>query len=139
MRAYAPGSRAGPRARRGVTTAECGVVYSITMLLILGTIIEGLGVFRYQQVSSLAREGARWASVHGPTYQQEKNKSAPTSQDVYNNVIVPKMVLLDPSQLTCTLTMTSNTAAVTLTYNWFPEGFFSPITLTSTSVLPITY
>jgi hypothetical protein len=105
----------------------------------MGTIIEGLGVFRYEQLSSLAREGARWASVHGPTYQQEKNQAAPTSQDVYNNVIVPKMVGLDPTQLTCSLTMTANTATVALTYVWNPEGLFSSITLTSTSVLPITY
>jgi hypothetical protein len=122
-----------------VTTAECGVVYSITMLLIMGTIIEGFGVFRYEQLSSLAREGARWASVHGATYQQEKTKAAPTSQDVYTNVIAPKMIGLDPTKLTCTLTMTANTATVTLTYLWIPEGLFNPITLTSTSVQPITY
>ena len=105
----------------------------------MGTVIEGLGVFRYEQLSSLSREGARWASVHGSTYQQEKTKAAPTSQDVYTNVIAPNMVGLDPSQLTCTLTMTANTATVTLTYLWIPEGLFSAISLTSTSVLPITY
>jgi hypothetical protein len=105
-----------------VTTAECGVVYSITMLLIMGTIIEGFGVFRYEQLSS-----------------QEKTKAAPTSQDVYTNVIAPKMIGLDPTKLTCTLTMTANTATVTLTYLWIPEGLFNPITLTSTSVQPITY
>src|SRR5207302_8634228 len=113
----------GSRARRGVTTAECGVVYSITLLLIMGTIIEGLGVFRYQQLSSLAREGARWASVHGPTYQTETGKAAPTSQNVLDNVITPAMVGLDPSQLTCTLTMTATTATVKLTYVWTPEAF----------------
>jgi hypothetical protein len=122
-----------------VTTAECGVVYALTLLLIMGTIIEGLGVFRYQQLASLAREGARWASVHGPTYQLEKNKPAPTSQDVYNNVIAPMMVGFDATKFTCTLAMTSSTASVTLTYVWTPEGFFSPITLTSTSIFPITY
>jgi hypothetical protein len=126
--------------RRGVTTAECGVVYSLTLLLIVGTIIEGLGVFRYQQIANLAREGARWASVHGATYQTEKNQQAPTSQDVLNNVVTPMMVGLDPNQLTCTLTMTATTASVTITYSWIPEGIFkTPITLTSTSVMPITY
>jgi hypothetical protein len=127
-------------ARRGLTTAECGVVYSITMLLIVGTIIEGLGVFRYQQVALLAREGARWASVHGPTYQQEMNQSAPTSDDVLANAITPKMVGLDSTQLTCTLSMTTSTASVTLRYSWTPEAFFTtPIVLSSTSVVPITY
>jgi hypothetical protein len=123
-----------------VTTAECGVVYSLTMLLIIGTIVEALGVFRYQQVSLLAREGARWASVHGQTYQQENNAAAPTSQDVLDNAITPMIVGLDSSQLTCTLTMSATTASVTLSYNWTPEGFFkTPITLTSTSIMPITY
>jgi hypothetical protein len=127
-------------ARRGVTTAECGVVYALTLLLIMGTIIEALGVFRYQQVATLAREGARWASVRGATYQQETGQAAPTYQDVLTNVISPKMVALDATQLTGTLTMTSNTATVTLTYSWTPEGFFhTPVTLTSTSVVPITY
>jgi hypothetical protein len=126
--------------RRGVTAAECGVVYSLTLLLIMGTIIEGLGVFRYQQISTLAREGARWASVRGATYRSENNQSAPTSQDVLTNVVTPMMVGLDSNQLTCTLSMTSTTASVTLSYSWTPEGFFhTPITLTSTSVMPITY
>jgi hypothetical protein len=130
----------GYRARRGITAAECGIVYSVTLLLIMGTIIEGLGVFRYQQVSSLAREGARWASVRGATYQSEQSASAPTSSDVLNNVITPKAVGLDPSNLTCTLTMTATTATVTLTYQWTPEAFgFSAVPLTSTSVMPITY
>jgi hypothetical protein len=50
------------------------------------------------------------------------------------------MVGLNPTQLTCSLSMTATTASVTLTYSWTPEGFFkTPMTLTSTSVMPITY
>ncbi|MHC5540093.1 TadE family protein, partial [Singulisphaera rosea] len=48
------------RSRRGAVMAESAVVYSALMLLLLGMITVGLGVFRYQQVASLAREGARW-------------------------------------------------------------------------------
>jgi hypothetical protein len=130
----------GLSVRRGVTAAECGVVYSITLLLIVGTIIVGLGVFRYQQIAMLAREGARWASVHGSTYQSEMNKSAPTSADVLTNAITPRMVGLDSTQLTCTLSMTSTTASVKLSYSWTPEAIMTgPVILTSTSVMPITY
>jgi Flp pilus assembly protein TadG len=126
--------------RRGVTAAECGIVYSITVLLIMGTMVVGLGVFRYEQISHLAREGARYATVHGPTYQQEQNQPAPTSQDVLNNAVIPMAVGLDTTQLDCTLTMTSSVATVTLTYDWQPEmGLFSPITFTSKAVVPITY
>jgi hypothetical protein len=105
----------------------------------MGTLIAGMGVYRYQQISLLAHECARWVAVHGTTYQLEQNASAPTSDDLYTNVIAPKMVLLDSTQLTYTLSMSSNMATVTITYNWVPEGFFSAITLSSTAVAPITY
>jgi hypothetical protein len=49
------------------------------------------------------------------------------------------MVLLDSTQLTYALSTSSNMATVTITYNWVPEGFWSPITLSSTAVAPITY
>lgn len=127
------------RTRRGVTLAECGVVYSVALLLIFGTIILGMGVYRAELVAQLAREGARWASVHGATYQQENGTSAPTNTDVYNNVILGMAVGLDASKLTCTLTMTATKATVTVQYDWTPEGLFRPITLSSTSVMPISY
>jgi hypothetical protein len=115
------------------------VVYSITLLLTMGTVIAGMGVYRYQQISLLAHECARWAAVHGSTYQSEQSKSAPTNQDLYTNVISPNMVLLDSTQLTYSLSTSSNMATVTITYNWVPEGLFSGITLSSTAVVPITY
>lgn len=120
--------------------AESAVVYAALMLLLLGMITVGLGVFRYQQIASLAREGARWAAVHGPTYQSEQGAAAPTSSDVMSNAITPKMVGLDPGSLTCTtFTMTSGKVTLTLSYNWVPETFLSPVTLTSTAVTPISY
>ncbi len=130
------------RRRRGVTLVECGLAYSAVMILCLGTIVLGLGVFRSQQLAWLARQGARWASVHGPTYQSEQGGAAATGPSVMTHVITPRMVALDPAALTCTLTMTSNTATVTLSYRWVPEAFgsvFPTRTLTSTSAAPITY
>ena len=38
--------------RRGVSAVEAAVVYPITILLLLGTVVLGLGVFRYQQLQS---------------------------------------------------------------------------------------
>jgi hypothetical protein len=124
--------------------------------LILGTVIGGYGVFRYQQIALLAREGARYASVHGGQYQQETGNPAATPQDVYNNAIAPFATNLDLSQLTYTVTWTNsnmpydtstdyekpvaNTVTVTVNYKWFPEAYFvGPITLTSTSTLPMSY
>jgi Flp pilus assembly protein TadG len=127
------------RRRRGIVLLESGLVYSSAMMLILGTITIGLGIFRYQEMAWLAREGARWASVHGPTYQSEQSQAAPTSSTVMSNAITPRMAILTPANLTCTLTMTSGVATVTLTYNWTPEVYLSPISLKSTSVVPISY
>ncbi len=133
------GRKTDCRRRRGVFVLEHAIVFPVMILMIFGLFISGLGVFRYQQVSMLAREGARWASVHGSTYQSENSKSAPTSTDVYNIAVSPKLVGLDPTEVTCVLTMTTNTATVTVSYNWVPEALFSPITFSSTSTLPITY
>lgn len=115
------------------------MIFSVALLLLMGMVIVGLGVFRYQQVAWLAREGARWASVHGPTYQSETGNAAPTNNDVYTNAVAPRAVGLETSALTVNLQMTTTTATVTVSYNWTPEGYFHPITLTSQSVLPISY
>lgn len=53
------------RPSRGTNAVEAAIALPVAFLLILGTCVIGLGVFRYQQVASLAREGARYASVHG--------------------------------------------------------------------------
>jgi Flp pilus assembly protein TadG len=127
------------RNRRGVHAVELAIVFPAMIFLLMGVFISGLGVLRYEQVSMLAREGARWASVHGPTYGNENTKTAPTSQDVYDNAVAPMLGGLDSSKLTCNLTMTSQTAKVTVTYQWVPEALFSPVTFSSISVMPITY
>ena len=126
--------------RRGVQAADAAIALPVVIMLTLGTFSTAMGVYYYQQVASLAREGARWASVHGPTYQQgPPPANAPTSQDVYNTIL-PMAVGLTPAQLTCVLTMTSNTATVTVTYQWTPDFFITgPLNLTSTSVMPISY
>src|SRR5690349_3446918 len=89
--------------RHGAVILECAFVYPLTFLLIMGLIISGLGVFRYQQVASLAREASRYASLHGASYQQATGKAAATPSDVYNKAVLPKAVALDPSQLTCSV------------------------------------
>src|SRR6202008_8279 len=87
----------------GTTMVETAVVLPVTMLLTLGLIVGAMGVFRYQEVSTLAREGARYASTHG--YQSRKDQglamgtSSDWSQDIYTNGIVPWMVSLDSSKV----------------------------------------
>jgi Flp pilus assembly protein TadG len=68
--------------RRGATVVECAVVYPLTFLLVLGVVGGGLGVFRYQQVAHLAREGARYAAVRGAQYEVETGQTSPDEQAI---------------------------------------------------------
>ena len=120
---------------------ESALVYSVLLMMVIGTMVMGLGIFRYQQIASLAREGSRWASVHGPTYQSENNAAAPTDADL-KAVILAKAVILDSGALTCDLDQTqlaAGVASVSLTYTWTPEAYFSPIKMTSKSVMTVSY
>jgi Flp pilus assembly protein TadG len=130
--------------RRGALMLECAFVYPITFLLIMGLIIAGLGVFRYQEVASLAREGSRYASLHGASYQQTTGKAAATASDIYSKAVLPKAVALDPSQLTCSVNWTpdnnpGSSVSVTINYHWVPEAFLPSMNLSSTSMVPVIY
>jgi Flp pilus assembly protein TadG len=140
--------RAQWRQRRGVSMVEAAVVYPVTMLTLIGTLVLGIGVFRYEQLQALAREGARYASVHGPTYAQENNPpgTVATSTDIQNNVITPLGAGL--SGVGCSVTWSPNppttttpsTVTVQLTYTWVPQGLFKTGgTLTASSTMPVVY
>ncbi len=143
------------RRRRGATVVEAAVIYPLTFVILIGLIVGGFGIFRYQQVASLAREGARWAAVHGGQYAQDTGNSAATANDVYQRAVLPMAVGLDTSKLNCTVswnpdnwpshvtndsgTAAGSTVSVTVTYAWVPEAYLGSITLSSTSVLPMEY
>jgi hypothetical protein len=123
-----PRYRSRPACRRGVTAVECAVVYPLTFLLVLGLIVVAQGVARYQEVASLARAGARYASAHGAQYRRDNGlgtgtpgtsagqssglfwySADPTSAsgsdtswvgDDYDSAVRPKLVALDPTKLT---------------------------------------
>jgi Flp pilus assembly protein TadG len=136
---------------------EFAIFGSVTFLMLLGLVVGGLGIFRYQQVSHLAREASRWASVHGTQYAAETGNTAATSTDVYNQIIAKDASLLNLSDLTYsvtwntsnspyhttivnnTLVPVTNTVTVTITYQWLPEAYFGKHTFTSTSVTPMAY
>src|SRR5439155_8291070 len=88
---------------RGTTTIEFAITCPIAFFVIFAIIVGGLGIFRYQQVAAAAREGARWASVHGGQYAQETKNPAATPSDIYTNAILPAANALDPSHLNYTV------------------------------------
>jgi len=83
--------------RRGIQAVEVAIVLPVLMMLTLGTCSTAMGVYYYQLVATLAREGARWASVHGTQYAADTGNSAATPADIYNNAILPMAVGLTPS------------------------------------------
>lgn len=149
-------------ARSGSTVVEAACVYPAVFLIVCGVIIFGIGVFRYQQVTHIAREASRWAAVHGAQYATENKVAAATPEDVYWNAIVPQAAGMKMGDLTYSVTWNAsnsptssatvtdpttglqklvsvtNTVSVTVTYSW-NSGVFGTIPVSSTSVTPMSY
>ena len=90
------------RRRSGTTLVELAIVSASALLLIYGLIVGGTGVFRYQEMAHLAREGARYASTHGGQYTMDgiparTGVPAVTSNDQLHAYLLPKAVALDAS------------------------------------------
>ena len=145
-------------ARRSATTlVESAIVYPVVFVLVLGLVVGALGVFRYLQVASLARQGARYASVRGSQYAQDNNTTAATQTDI-QNYVVSNCINMDTTQLKTTVSWNTSNAqyhnttdannnivpvqnivTVTVTYYWVPEMYLGGITLSSTSNTPMSY
>jgi hypothetical protein len=110
-----------PLPRRAGVLVEAALVLPIAFLLILGVLIGGMGVFRYQEVAHLARRTARYAAVHGGQYAQD-NAAAITAgtlpsvnQDyLTQNIAAANAVLLSSSQLSVSATITTHSGS----YDW---------------------
>jgi Flp pilus assembly protein TadG len=130
--------------RPGTHAVEAALIFPVFFLLVIGLIVFALGVFRYQELASLAREGARYASVRGATYELYTGNTAATPADVYNNAILPSAIMLDPDQLGYSVTWNPDNqqgsmVTVTVTYHWVPEAFFGGIDMSSTSSMAVSY
>lgn len=123
--------------RRGASVVEMAIVAPLVFAMTIGVIMGGLGVFRYNQVASLAREGARWASVRGPEYQRLNQAPRPTADDLMAEVISKRSVALNQKLLQCDLVWGPNdsTVSVTVRYQWIPEAFFEGGIFQSTAVM----
>lgn len=130
--------------RHGATAVEAAVVLPVLFLFVFGLIVGGLGAFRNNQVGMLAREGSRWAAVHGSAYQTDAGQPV-TAEDVYNNAIKPMVVGLDTSKLTYSVTYSpdnkpGSSVTVTVNYRWYPEVYLAgPFVLTCSSTRAVSY
>jgi Flp pilus assembly protein TadG len=136
--------------RRGTTLVEFSIVSSVTILILIGLLVFSLCIFSYQQVARVARDAARWASVHGTGYAQMTGNAAATATAVYTNAIVPNATGLNLSNLTYTVTWpngnspyhtttvsgatvnVANTVTVTINYTCISIPHF-PLAVSSTS------
>jgi hypothetical protein len=57
------------RSHRGQTMVEMALVFPLFLIVFMGTIVIGIGVFYQQQVTNAAREAARYAAIHSATAQ----------------------------------------------------------------------
>lgn len=127
--------------RRGVSIVEMAIIGPVFVFLLIGMVVGGLGVFRYQQVAALTYESARWASVHGSNYSRVTGKPRADSESLLTDVIYPRASGLDVSKLTCELVWSESNsfATVTIRYQWTPEALWSPVVFTSTAKCFVTY
>ena len=149
-------SRHARRKRRGAAAIEFAFASPVVFFFLLATMVGSQGVFRYHQVAALAREGSRWASVHGSQYEKETGNAAATPDDVFNSAILPAATTLKPKHLSYEVTWDQsnmplqvtedvqtpfgNTVTVTVTYRWLPELYLiGPIHLTSSSTAQMQY
>ena len=149
--------------RSGATLVESAFVYPVVFLVMLGIVLVGIAVFRYQQVAHAAREGARWAAVRGATFSRENPALPPgTAANVFtygvqphasamglkpsdvtvvwtnNNEQTSSVVVVDPVTGKSKIATKINTVAVTVRYSW-NTGLFGTIPVSSTAIMPINY
>jgi len=137
---------------------EVAIIIPVMIVLVAFAVDLTSGVFRYQQVSTLARSASRYAAVHAGQYSQETGNAVVTVSDLNANVITPQSVGLSSSSLTCTMSwvpngvtypssdttssgqLKQNMVRVTITYQWQPVFLLGgAINLTSTSETAISY
>jgi Flp pilus assembly protein TadG len=140
--------------RHGAHAVECAIVFPLAFFIVLATFIGAVGVFQYQQVASLAREAARYASTHGGQYQRDYDSQITagtlpnvTEEYIRNNIVLPKCSAMDTSQLLMTITFNqpSGSTAWDSTANRYPNTIWTDpnsgtqYSVTNTVTVTVTY
>jgi Flp pilus assembly protein TadG len=121
--------RALDNKRQGATSVEAAFVLPVAFFLVLAIVIGGMGIFKYQEMAHIARETARFASVHGAQYAKQNAAAiqAGTLPNVDKTYLINYAkglaVALDASQLNVTVNMVviapgSTSANSTETVDW---------------------
>jgi Flp pilus assembly protein TadG len=118
-----------------VEFALASVVFFMT---IFGTIEFGLAIWQYNMMSDLAQEGARWASVHGPT----GSAPAPATQaNVQTYVATRTGLSVTVTTIPATVGASGSTISVRVASSFNPTTSFIPnstMHLSSTSKMVVS-
>ena len=126
--------------RQGAAAVEFAVAGSLGLMIIGGLMFLQSVVFHYHHIAALAHEGARWASVHGADYQDRYDQQV-TSADILENAIRPRAQQMNPQRLTCNAVWDDSKTRVnvTVSYRLITLGSMSPITISCTSHMLVSY
>lgn len=142
--------------RKASVLVEVALIMPVLVLIVAMAADVVSGVFRFHQVATLAREGARYASVHAGQYSADTGSPLLTGDQLKTSVMLPMSVGLIAANLSCQIswqpngdsypyTTTStgsrkqNMVRVVVSYQWQPIFLLGrSITLTSTSESPIS-
>jgi Flp pilus assembly protein TadG len=91
--------------RRGATLVESAIVLPVVLLLLIGLIVSGMGVFRYQELAHIARETARYASVHGGQYATQNPSQPVVDEAALRTYAASRAVSIDTTQWTVSVQM----------------------------------
>ena len=121
--------------RRAAVLVEVALISPLAMLLILGLMVGGVACFRAHQVNTLASEGARWASLHGPKYSKSKGRSLPTANEIYTAAMEPLANSLDVNDLSYDVAWGPRNATVTVNVRYTSKNrIFGRVWASSASV-----
>jgi Flp pilus assembly protein TadG len=81
------GSTPERRRQRGQTLVEFALTLLVFLMTVLGMAEFGIMVFRYNMMSDLAQEGARWAAVRGAGSGANKASAADVSTFVQSRAV----------------------------------------------------
>jgi Flp pilus assembly protein TadG len=102
--------------RKGAVLVEAAIVLPVLILLLLAIIIGGTGVLFSEQVTAQVREASRWASVRGANFHRTTKQSSPTQNDILQQVVLPMVVNMDPTQLSLSVQWID--VANNVVYDW---------------------
>ncbi len=106
-----PRSARGGR-ERGQGLVEFALVISVLLLIVIAILDFGRAIYAYSVVSNCAREGARY----GVVWQYDEDKTDIVAD--ITDMVEARAVGLDRTQLSVTVTTTTDTVQVLVSYNF---------------------